>query len=104
MGHSFRDIKDLHGVRFKASHCPAGLPLGSEEVHALSPSTGGGRGRAPVTGIGHTQEGITGSSSHQAGRDKGREERAGRGPGGPLSSPALGLGGELGNNQHLPLL
>lgn len=102
MGHSFRDIKGLRGVRFKASPCPAGDFPWDQETCTPGAQVEGGAG-APVTGICHTLEGITGSSSHQAGRDKGREggERH-RGPGrGPVGSSAPRSGPRWGAGKRL---
>lgn len=46
MGHSFSDIKDLHGVRFKASPCPAG-DFTRDQRRCTPSGTGAGRGRGP---------------------------------------------------------
>lgn len=57
MGQSFRDIKDLHGVRFKASPCPAG-DFTWDQRRCTPSAQVQGRAGAPVTGICHTLEGI----------------------------------------------
>lgn len=100
MGHSFRDIKGLPGVRFKASCCPAGDFTGDQRRRTPSAQVEGGAGGL-VTGICHTLEGIIRSSSHQAGRDRGREGRAEGLWAAQL--PSLSRGGEL-VNKHLTLV
>lgn len=83
MGHRFRDTKDLHRVRSKASHCPAGdFTWGQKKgwVRSTPVHRWEGEAGAPGPGTCRILEGITGASSHQAGHDKEGIGRAGRGP------------------------